>query len=167
MEQEIVNRVAQSKLEIFDLEDFYPKNSFEIINIEDFLQDRFLLKEKEFRQKIEEVSFEFLKGKIVLIQISEEIIIPKWASILLASKISLFANEVFFGKKQDFLISYYTKKLSCFDFSPFELKSVILKGCSKYEIPEAVMVLAVSYLQKYAKKIHYGEACSSVPIFKK
>ena len=38
---------------------------------------------------------------------------------------------------------------------------------SKKNIPETVFLLAIEKLQPHVKSIFYGEACSSVPLFKK
>ena len=49
MEEEIINRVANSKLEVFDLEDYYPQGIQSQIDISMWLLGGLLLKEKEFR----------------------------------------------------------------------------------------------------------------------
>ncbi|MCW8980277.1 MAG: DUF2480 family protein, partial [Altibacter sp.] len=46
-------------------------------------------------------------------------------------------------------------------------KPVIIKGCSHKAIPPAAYTLLAQKLQPIAKSIMYGEACSSVPLFKK
>ena len=53
------------------------------------------------------------------------------------------------------------------DFTQFENKNVIVKGCGKYPIPESVFVDFSVKLQSFAKNIMFGEACSAVPLFKK
>ena len=45
---EIVNKVAQSKLEVFDLEDYFPKASVVEMDISIWLEEGFILKEKDF-----------------------------------------------------------------------------------------------------------------------
>jgi hypothetical protein len=44
---------------------------------------------------------------------------------------------------------------------------VIVKGCPSEVIPTASYLDAVTALQRVASKIMYGEACSSVPVWKK
>jgi hypothetical protein len=44
---------------------------------------------------------------------------------------------------------------------------LILKGCSKKEVPNEVYTLAIQKLMKVAKSIMFGEACSAVPLFKR
>jgi hypothetical protein len=41
---------------------------------------------------------------------------------------------------------------------------VIIKGCGNSKIPQDAYIHAVGVLNGIAKKISYGEACSSVPL---
>ena len=52
MAEEIVNRVANSKLMTFDLEDFYPKGERILFDIKDWLLEGLVLREKEFRAHV-------------------------------------------------------------------------------------------------------------------
>ena len=46
---EIVNKVAQSSLMVFDLEDYYPDNHVVDLDISQWLLEGFILKESDFR----------------------------------------------------------------------------------------------------------------------
>ena len=59
------------------------------------------------------------------------------------------------------------KTIDKLDLSSFKNKSIIIKGCSRKSIPKASYSFLIDRLQPIAKKIMFGEACSSVPIFKK
>ena len=50
MSEEIVNRVANSGLITFDLEEYYPKGERVIIDLKDWLFEGLVLKEKDFRK---------------------------------------------------------------------------------------------------------------------
>jgi hypothetical protein len=50
--EEIINKVAISALEVFDLEDHYPKGVRAQIDISQWLLEGFLLKEKDFREQL-------------------------------------------------------------------------------------------------------------------
>ena len=50
MEKEIINKVANSDLEVFDLEDYFPKEPILSIDVSQWLFEGFILKEKEFRE---------------------------------------------------------------------------------------------------------------------
>ena len=51
MKEEIINRVANSKLVTIDLEDFYPEGKRIIFDIKDWLFEELILREKEFRPR--------------------------------------------------------------------------------------------------------------------
>ncbi|MCB0434098.1 MAG: DUF2480 family protein, partial [Mangrovimonas sp.] len=50
---------------------------------------------------------------------------------------------------------------------PYENTPVIIKGCSNKPIPDSAYTLLISKLQPLAKSVMYGEACSTVPLYKK
>ena len=50
-------------------------------------------------------------------------------------------------------------------FNKYLNKPVIIKGCTDTYIPDSAYGLLINKLQQFAKKISYGEACSSVPLW--
>ena len=58
-------------------------------------------------------------------------------------------------------------KIKNIDPKSFKDKSVIIKGCSDKTVPEDAYVQLISKIQPVVKSLFYGEACSSVPLFKK
>ena len=61
----------------------------------------------------------------------------------------------------------YEDSINLIDFSIYNDSSVIIKGCSDKNIPLSAYHLVTTKLKPFAKSIMYGEACSSVPVFKK
>ena len=55
MADEIVNRIAQSKLVTIDLEEFYPSGERVVLDISQWLFEGLILKEKDFREKYKEL----------------------------------------------------------------------------------------------------------------
>jgi len=49
MAEEIINRVVNSKLKTFDLEEIYPEGERIVLDIKDWLFQELILKEKDFR----------------------------------------------------------------------------------------------------------------------
>ena len=49
MAEEIINRVASSKLKTFDLEEIYPEGYRVLFDIKDWLFQDLILKEKDFK----------------------------------------------------------------------------------------------------------------------
>ena len=164
---EIVNKVANSSLEVFDLEDYYPKEISTQIDIAQWLFEGILLKEKDFRESLKNHDWSQYQNHLVAIHCSTDAILPAWASILVTTYVSPFAKKVVLGSINDLYTAFYQDILSKIDYSYYQDKPVILKGCSKKPVPETAYIIAIQELQKVAKSIMYGEACSAVPLFKK
>ncbi len=164
--EEIINKVANSALEVFDLEDYYPKGSRVQIDISHWLIEGFLLKEKDFREHLKNHDWLQYQGQYIAIQCSTDAIVPAWASILVAIQLAPFAKKIVNGNIEDLDSSLFEEILSKIDFSVYANKAVIIKGCSKKPVPMRAYILAAHYLQPFARSIMYGEACSAVPLYK-
>ena len=164
---EIVNKVANSVLEVFDLEDYYPSGIRTQLDISQWLLDGFLLKEKDFRESLKNHDWYQYQNHFVAIYCSTGAIIPAWASILVTVYLTPFAKKVVVGNFIDLETSLYQEILSTLDYSKYQDKPIILKGCSKKPVPESAYIMAIQKLQPFAKSIMYGEACSAVPLYKK
>jgi len=164
---EIINRVANSVLEVFDLEDYYPNGVRTLIDISQWLQEGFLLKEKDFREALQQHDWSQYKNHYVAIYCATDAIVPAWATILVATYVSPFAQKVVLGNLNNLETALYQDILSALDYTPYQDKPVIIKGCSKKPVPESAYILAVQKLQPLAKSIMYGEACSAVPLYKR
>jgi hypothetical protein len=164
---EIINKVANSVLEVFDLEDYYPNGTRTQIDISQWLHEGFLLREKDFRETLKNHDWSQYQDHLVAINCSTDAIIPAWASVLVASCLVPFAKKVVLGNLENLETALYQEIISQLDYSKYQDKPVILKGCSKKPVPESAYIFAVQHLQKVAKSIMYGEACSAVPLFKK
>ena len=163
----IINKVANSALEVFDLEDYYPSGIRTQLDISQWLWDGFLLKEKDFREALKTNDWSQFQNHFVAIHCSTDAIIPAWATILVTTYISSFAKKVVLGNLNDLETALYQEILPTLDYSKYQDKSVILKGCSKKPVPESAYIMAIQKLQPFAKSIMYGEACSAVPLYKK
>ena len=164
---EIVNKVANSVLEVFDLEDYYPIGIRTQIDISQWLYEGFLLKEKDFREALKNHDWSQYQNHLVAIHCSTDAILPAWASVLVTTHVSSFAQKVVLGTINDLETSLYQEILSKIDYTQYQDKPIILKGCSKKPVPESAYIFAIQELQKVAKSVMYGEACSAVPLFKK
>lgn len=164
--EEIINKVASSALEIFDLEDYYPNGIRTQIDVSQWLYEGFLLKEKDFREALKQHDWSQYQNHFVAIHCATDAIIPAWASILVTSHVLPFVRKAILGNLSDLESSIYQDILSKIDYSVYKDKPIILKGCSKKPVPESAYIIAIQYLQPVAKSIMYGEACSAVPLFK-
>ena len=167
MNEPIVNRVAESKLITFDLQEFYPNGERVFFDISEWLEKGLVLKEKKFRDKAKGHAWGEFKGKYVAIDCSTDAIVPAWAPLLIASYLNSFAKEVVFGDLEMLENHIFKGVIDDLNLDLYRDKPIIIKGCSEKEIPENVFIQLLARFQKVAKSIFYGEACSSVPIWKK
>lgn len=167
MEAEIVNRVANSALQVFDLEDYYPEGDRVAIDISQWLWQGFVLREKEFREALKDFDWQQFSGSYVALYCSTDAIVPAWAYMLITVYLQPYAKLIAQGSVEQLQANLYTQILEKVDYTPFEGKPVIIKGCSKKPVPQEAYVTAAQKLMPYAKSIMFGEACSSVPLFKK
>ena len=164
---EIINKVANSSLEVFDLEEYYPTGIRVQIDISKWLLEGFILKEKEFREHLKQHDWTQYQDKYVAVFCSTDAIVPAWATVLVTIQLAAFTKKVVNGSLEDLDSALYEALLPNIDYSKYENKSVIIKGCSKKPVPISAYVTVAQFLQPYAKSIMYGEACSAVPLYKK
>ena len=163
---EIVNRVSQSKLVTFNLEDYYPKGNRVALDIKDWLFEGLILREKDFRAQLEEFDWSEYQDCYVALSCSTDAIIPGWAYMLIATKLQPYARKIIIGDMEMLESSLYQSVLENLDVSEFSDKPVIIKGCSNKPVPANAYLWATTKIQSVAKSVMYGEACSSVPLFK-
>ena len=96
-ENEIVNRVSESSLVTFDLEQYYQFGDRILIDIKDQLYEGLILREKEFREFIKNQDWSIYQNKFVAITCSADAIIPTWAYMLVAISLKPFARMIEFG----------------------------------------------------------------------
>ena len=164
---DIVNRVAQSKLITIDLEDYYPKGERVVLDIKDWLYEGIILKEKDFRAFVNDHHWEQYHNTYVALHCSTDAIVPGWAFMLITTRLQPYAKQIVLGDLELLETVLYKSVIDTLDVSLFKDKPVIIKGCSNKPVPENAYIWATQKLQGVAKSIMYGEACSSVPLFKK
>lgn len=167
MEEEIVNKVAQSALITLDPADFYPKEEIAVFDLKDYLFMEQILKEKDYREALKIFDWNVYANKTVAITCSVDAIIPLWAYMLAVTYIEPFAKDIFFGTEKEVFNILFLKNLQQINPQEFEGKRVVVKGCGDKKIPETAYVEIAKILRPVAKSIMYGEPCSTVPIFKR
>jgi len=165
--QPIVNRVAQSKLVTFDLEDYYPEGKRLTLDIKEWLFEGLILREKEFRQAVELHDWQQYKDSFVALYCSTDAIIPGWAYMLISTRLQPYAKQLIVGDLEQLESAIYLSVLADLDLSQFKDKPVIIKGCSDKPVPENAYLWAASKIRDVAKSVMYGEACSAVPLYKR
>jgi len=167
MADEIVNRVANSKLITFDLEEHYPAGDRVNLDIKDWLFEGLVLREKEFRTTLKSHDWSQYKNNFVALHCSSDAIIPAWAYMLITTYLEPFAKKIVVGNLEDLEVVIYQDIISELDVTQFKDKPVIIKGCTNKPVPLNAYIQITSKLKSVAKSVMYGEACSSVPLYKR
>lgn len=166
-EETIVNRVASSSLATFDLEQLYVSGERAVIDIKDQLYEGLILREKEFRAYVKTEDWSKFRNALVAITCSADAIVPTWAFMLVAIALQPFAKKIVFGTPEDLETILYKEALDAVDWNQYRDAKVVVKGCSKVNVPVSAYVETVSRLQPIASSIMFGEPCSTVPLYKK
>jgi hypothetical protein len=164
---EIINKVAQSGLVTIDLEEFYIPGERVLFDLKEWLFEELILKEKDFRARLKDFNWDNYKGKFVAITCTADAIVPTWAFMLVATHLSPFAKKIIFGDLQKLEQEIFEESISKLNVEDFKDQRVVIKGCSKVEVPVSAYVKLTALLQPVVKSIMYGEPCSTVPVFKK
>lgn len=165
-EFEIRNKVAESGLINFDLTTLLPKGERKGIDLKDFLFQEMILKEKDFREKVEAIDTEQYKDTYIYIYNSVDTIIPLWAYFVLTAKLTDVAKKIVFGDRKNLDVILMHNAIQTHDFEEMRGKRVLVKGCSDKDIPENAYIELVEQLKPIVKSLMFGEACSNVPIVK-
>ena len=163
----IVNRVAESALITFDLEKLYQIGQRQSIDLSQWLYEGLILKEKDFRAQLNAYDWSVYQDQFVALYCSTEAILPAWASLLVTSHLQPYSRKVVMGTLEDLEVQLFSEEIQLLDVTPFKDKPVIIKGCSDKTVPQDAYVQLIAKLQPIVKSLFYGEACSSVPLYKK
>ena len=167
MADTIVNRVAASALITFDLEKLYKIGTRQTIDLSQWLDQGLLLKEKEFRAQLKTHEWSIYKDQFIALHCSTEAILPTWAFLLITTYLKPHARKIVLGNLKDLELQLFIEEIQLLDLSPFKNKPVIIKGCSEKMVPQDAYIQLIAKLQPVVKSLFYGEACSSVPLYKK
>ncbi|WP_026897724.1 DUF2480 family protein [Daejeonella oryzae] len=167
IQENIINKVAQSGLVSIDLADLYPAGERVLYDIKDNLFHGLILREKDFREFVKEHDWTQYQDKHVAVICSADAIVPTWAFMLLATKLSPFAASVVFGNLDTLETILFQRQLSNIDAELYRDQRVVIKGCGEIAVPISAYLEITSRLTGIAKSIMYGEPCSTVPIYKR
>ncbi|MEX0822505.1 MAG: DUF2480 family protein [Rhodothermales bacterium] len=163
----IANRVEESDIVVFNLEELWDEQPVAEIDIEPFLYEGMILREKDFRQKVSEHDWTQYRDHHVALYCSADAIVPTWAFMLIATKLDGIARSVAMGRRSDLVRDHFVRAIEHVDWSDYEGKPVVVKGCGSKLVPADAYLLAATKLQQVAAKLMYGEPCSSVPLWRR
>jgi len=163
----ITNRVAESEIAVFNLDNLWDDRTVAELDISPFLVKGLMLKEQPFRESVREHDWSQYEDQHVAVYCSTDAIVPTWGYMLVASKLEGIAASVAFGQEDDLVRDYYIRTLETQDWSAYEDRPVVIKGCGSDRVPEVAYLIATQKLQGVARKLMYGEPCSSVPLWRR
>lgn len=163
----IPNRVISSGLLTLSLEDYYPKGERKHLDITPWLYEGVMLREKDFRESVKNHDWLKYRDCYVSVNCSADAIVPQWAYMLLGVELESIAKKVVYGTPEMLESVLMDESLSKVDFSEYRDQRVILKGCSKLPIPPHAYLNFVTRLKPLVKSLMFGEACSTVPVYKR
>lgn len=163
----VVNRVAQSGIEVLDLSQFEPAEDPAVIDIAPFLDGGLILREKSYREAVAAFDFDVFAGRTVAVSCSADALVPIWAWMLVATRLDGIAARVVIGSPADALREHFADAIASFDWTRYRDRTVVVKGCGSGRVPDAAYVMATAALQKVAGKVMFGEPCSTVPLWRR
>ena len=163
----IKNKVDESGIITFNLEEYFPNYEIIDFDLKQFLFQELILREKDYRKALLEFDFNNYKNKTVCIICSADAIVPVWAFMLAATYLQPIAAKIFYGNQEQFIQQSMTGQLLKVDLNQFQNQRVVVKGCGEKPVPTGVYVAITNLLLPFAKSIMYGEPCSTVPLFKR
>ena len=167
MADEIINRVANSKLVVFDLEDYYPQGKRTLFDIKEWLYEGFVLREKDFRESVKTYNWSQHQDQYVALICSTDAIVPAWAYMLITLELEPFVKRTVLGDLVALETELYQDIIKNIEVETYRDQPLIIKGCSKKPVPTAAYIMLSQALKPVAKSILFGEACSSVPLYKR
>lgn len=166
-QDQIINRVAISSLITFDLEQYHESGERILIDLKELLFQGMMLREKDLREYVKEHNWQQYQNKFVAITCSADAIIPTWAFMLVAIAVNTHAKIVVLGSLHQLEEKIFLENLNRVDWKKYQNAKVVIKGCSKISVPESIYVEVVNKLKPIASSIMFGEACSTVPLYKR
>jgi len=167
IQENIVNKVAQSGLVTLDPAGFYPVGDRAVYDIKDNLFQGLMLREKDFREFVKEHDWSQYEGKNVAVTCTADAIVPAWAYMLLANRLAPYAREVVFGDAEVLETVLFVKSIANMDVEQYRDQRIVLKGCGDTPVPVSAYVELTKKLTPVVKSLMFGEPCSTVPIYKK
>ena len=167
MEKEIINRISKSKLVSIDIDEILLDFEVVTFDLKKYLKNDLVLIEKDFRDVMKKHKWKQYFGKKISIICSNNAIVPDWAFMLVSSYLKKNKIDNYIADEDQIKNIILFESLNNIDLSIYTNKVIVIKGCSKRNIPKYAYSILIDRLQPIAKKIMFGEACSSVPIYKK
>ena len=162
----IENKIANSGLITLDLEKLIPQNIV-FFDIKEYLFRGLIVKEKDFREALKHIEWSQYQDKYAGILCSSDAIIPMWAYMLITMYLQPFALSVHVGDENTVKEQLLLKAIELLNTDDYKNEKIIIKGCSDITLSGAAFAAITQKLLPVVKSLMYGEACSTVPVYKR
>lgn len=167
IQENIINKVAQSGLVTLDPVSFYPAGERVVYDIAANLFQGLILREKDFREFVKGHDWAQYEGKNVAVTCTADAIVPAWAYMLISNRLAPCAREVVFGDEAVLETVLFLKNINTMDVEQYRDQRIVIKGCGDVDVPVSAYVELTRKLTPVVKSLMFGEPCSTVPIYKK
>ncbi|MCS6789673.1 MAG: DUF2480 family protein [Bacteroidia bacterium] len=159
-----VNKVEAAGLQTIDLAQLLPLPPIAGLDLAMFLEEGLLLREKPFRAALAAHLWNQYQGQLVAIFVSTEAIVPPWAYLLVGMYLAPHVVYYGVGQVEEVATQYRLLEIEKLNAEQFRGVRLLLKGCA--DVPPAVITAFFRKVMPVARLVFYGEACSSVPVYK-
>ncbi len=169
----IVNRVAESDIEVLDLGAVITGVLGEAGDVLPFdlapwLHRGLVVREVDFRAAAAAHDWSPFAGHAVALTCSADALVPTWAWMLLAARLTdAGARHVGVGTPEAVQSEAVAAALAAFDAGRYADRIVVVKGCGAHVPPTAYAAAMHRLAAAGARKVMYGEPCSSVPLWRR
>ena len=80
----------------------------ETVLLDDFL-DKGIIREKSFRQQVDELELDQFKNKKVIIKGCASVAVPTWAYLIITAQLAQVAKKIYYGEPR-YAVKIYSKK---------------------------------------------------------
>ncbi|MRJ09529.1 DUF2480 family protein [Ornithobacterium rhinotracheale] len=167
---DIVNRVANSSLRSIDLEHIFTheiKPFTRVLDLQELLGDAPILIERDFRKALSQFDWAGYKNQYVHLTSSNDLILPGWTFMLVQCHLLPYAKFCGLGSFREFTNAALQHFIQHMSLDELAHHPIIIKGCGNLNITEQTHLTLINRLFPIAKSLMYGEACSTVPLYKK
>jgi len=150
-----------------DPANFYVAGERVVYDIKENLFQGLILREKDFREFVKAHDWSQYQNKFVAVTCTADAIVPAWAYMLLANRLTPFASEVVFGSEEVLETVLFLKSIETLDIEQYRDQRIVIKGCGDTPVPVSAYVELTKRLTPVVKSLMFGEPCSTVPLYKK
>lgn len=161
----LLNKIETNGIITVDLLDYEPETKSLFFDIKEGLFMGLMLKEKEFRDFLAGFDWEIYRNKPVAIGCTADAIIPLWAYMSIAEKLSDMASQMDYTTAEILDLQLWKQRIEMADFSHLAGHKVVVRQSQK--IAPSLYVAITNKLKPLVKTLMYGEAGLPKVIYKK